>query len=121
MHAVTRMVEPRPHAVVLASGSASRRQMLAAAGVAFEVLPSTVDELAVKRRLEQSSLLPPASLELATETARVLAHEKALEVSRRRPEALIIGADQTLVLPSDGTSDKIQGSEHSPQRVEVCP
>lgn len=72
--------------IVLASGSASRRAILEGAGVPFVVDPADVDEAALKARFEG----PPAELALA------LGEAKALDVSRRRPDDLVIGADQVL-------------------------
>ena len=76
--------------LILASGSVARRQMLAAAGVTFRVVPADVDEDAI--RTELGDRTDPA------EVARVLARAKAEEVSRRNPAALVIGADQVLAL-----------------------
>ena len=98
------MVDRPASRLILASGSASRRQMLTAAGLAFEVAPSGVDEAIVKRDLETRPGVTPASLEFGRETARVLARAKALEVSARHPHATIIGADQTLTRLLDETS-----------------
>ncbi len=75
--------------LILASGSSARRSMLVAAGIAFEVLPADVDEEVIRTDLGAAE---PA------EVARVLARAKAEAVSRRRPEALVIGADQVLAL-----------------------
>jgi septum formation protein len=73
--------------LILASGSAARRDMLRGAGVAFVVRPADVDEGAVKAR--------------ATWTAAALAVElaclKATKISALAPGALVIGADQVLV------------------------
>ena len=78
-----------PAPLILASASPSRRQMLTNAGLAFEVVSSSVDEDEVKR-----SLL--AERAGARDLATTLAEMKAVSVSRRRPEALVIGADSTL-------------------------
>ncbi len=78
-----------PPPLILASASPSRRHMLTNAGLAFEVVPSSVDEDEVKR-----SLL--AERAGARDLATTLAEMKAVSVSRRRPEALVIGADSTL-------------------------
>lgn len=77
--------------LVLASGSSARRELLKNAGLSFEVVPSTVDE----RALEEPLLARGAS---PSEIASLLAVEKAREVSRRIPDAIVIGADQTLDL-----------------------
>lgn len=83
-----------PH-IVLASQSASRRQMLKAAGVVFEAMASDVDEAALKRQIDAEV---PVTLDLPAQIARVLAAAKAVDVSRKMPGALVIGSDQTLWL-----------------------
>lgn len=75
--------------IVLASGSPARRTLLANAGIAFDVEPAAVDERAVEAPLVAAGASP-------AEIAVALADAKAVEVSRRLPEALVIGADQTL-------------------------
>ena len=79
--------------LILASGSRSRRLMLEAAGLTFEVLPSKVDERAIRDAMQgDGDAIDPADL------AEVLARAKAEDVSCDRPEALVIGADQVLAL-----------------------
>ena len=73
--------------LVLASKSAARRAMLEGAGVPFSVQIANVDEDAVKAAHD-----PADAAGLAEELARV----KALAVSRRDPDAWVLGADQTL-------------------------
>ena len=73
--------------LILASKSAARRAMLEGAGVPFSVQVADVDEDAVKAGRD-----PADAAGLAVELARV----KALAVSRRDPEAWVLGADQTL-------------------------
>ena len=75
----------------LASGSASRRLLLESAGIDVDVAPARVDERALERAFF-------ASGGEASQLASRLARAKALEVSGRRPSALCIGADQTLLL-----------------------
>jgi septum formation protein len=70
--------------LILASGSQSRREMLTAAGVAFEVQPAEVDERAIEAGLADRS---PDGVALA------LAEAKALAVSRLRPGMLVLGSD----------------------------
>lgn len=67
--------------------------MLAAAGLAFEAIASSVDEPALRRQLEASG--QPCGPE---DVARALAAAKAEDISRARPEALVIGGDQVLAL-----------------------
>ena len=81
--------------VILASGSAARRQMLAAAGLSFDVIPSEVDEGALRYELDVELLIHDG---FPQQVAQVLAEAKAVDVSRRHPGALVIGADQVLRL-----------------------
>lgn len=83
--------------LVLASGSAARKQMLSAAGLAFEVEPPRVDEEAAKASLRAAGMTP-------RNQADALAELKALSVSRRR-DGFVIGADQMLAV-EDETLDK---------------
>ena len=78
-----------PPRLVLASGSASRRALLAAAGVAFAAEAAAIDEDAVKRALRAEG----APLQRAAAT---LAELKARRVGARHPEALVLGADSML-------------------------
>jgi len=77
--------------IILASKSASRRALLAAAGLPFEIEPAEIDERSVEEALGGAG-------ETAGELALALARAKALAVSRRRPDRLTLGADQTLTL-----------------------
>lgn len=77
--------------LVLASKSAARRALLAAAAIPFESRDAMVDERAVEAPL----------LEMGAggaTIARELARKKALAVSAREPERMVLGADQTLAL-----------------------
>ncbi len=78
------MLEASSIKVILASASPRRRQLLAAAGISFEVIESLVPE----RHLAG---------EPARDYAVRMAREKAGAVSSRFPEAIVIGAD-TIVL-----------------------
>ncbi len=80
-------MSPAGERLVLASKSAARRGMLESAGVPFSVQVADVDEPAIKAAHD-----PADAAGLAEELARV----KALAVSRRDPEAWVLGADQTL-------------------------
>jgi septum formation protein len=75
--------------LVLASRSASRRAMLAAAGLPIEVSVPEVDERAVEAA---AGPLDPAK------AAMLLAREKAKAIARQKPGRLVVGADQTLAL-----------------------
>lgn len=80
-----------PPSLVLASGSATRRALLEAAGVEVEVRPAHVDEAAIRE-----SLLAADSHVSHESIALALAEEKAKAVSAEQPDALVIGADQVL-------------------------
>jgi septum formation protein len=75
--------------LLLASGSATRRDMLMAAGIPVEAKKPTVDERLIELPLQEAGQ-PPARIALALATA------KALAISSDHPERLVLGADQTL-------------------------
>src|SRR5947208_10976829 len=75
--------------LILASQSRARQALLANAGIEFEAVAAEIDERAVQ---QASSLSAPGDI------AALLAREKALWVSTRRPGNFVIGADQTLAL-----------------------
>src|SRR3546814_8404705 len=75
--------------VILASGSRFRAQMLTAAGVPFTVSVAGVDEAAVRESLGAEG----AS---TADAAIALGELKAIAVSRRYSDALVIGSDQML-------------------------
>jgi septum formation protein len=77
--------------IVLASASPARAAMLRAAGVAIEVAPARIDEPSIREALIAEGA-PPRDI------ADKLAELKALRVSRSRPDRLVVGADQVLVL-----------------------
>jgi len=90
--------------IVLASKSASRRAMLGAAGVEFEVRPANVDERALEARLEG---VGPSAIALA------LAKAKALSVDGGG--RLVLGSDS--VVSVDGRrfskpASRAQAAEH---------
>jgi septum formation protein len=76
--------------LILASASTARAAMLAAAGVAVEVMPARIDEAAIKQAMLAEGA-PPRDL------ADKLAEIKALRISARQPGRLVLGADQVLV------------------------
>lgn len=79
--------------LLLASGSATRRQLLEAAGLPVTVERPKVDERALSDPMEKHGASPSA-------IARTLASAKAADVSRRMSDRLTLGADQ--VLDCDG-------------------
>ena len=81
--------------LILASGSAARRSMLAAAGLTFEIIPATIDEAEIR----DAMMVDNACVE-ASDIAAALAAAKALSVARAHPGALVIGSDQVLALGS---------------------
>jgi septum formation protein len=88
--------------LVLASTSAARRAMLAAAGVAHEAVAPNVDEAAVRDGMAAERAGPRA-------IADALAELKAVKVSRRLPGALVLGSDQ-VAATADGTVLEKPGS-----------
>ncbi len=91
-------------ALVLASSSAIRRQMLANAGVVFETLVPAVDEGQEKGRHKD-----PAAL------ATALAAKKALSASARRPDDWTVGSDSVASVEGrlfDKPADRAQAAAH---------
>ena len=90
--------------IVLASKSASRRTMLAAAGVEFEVRPAAVDERALEAQLGDAG---------PREVALALAEAKALSVEGGgRP---VLGSDSVVAVGQrrfDKPASRAQAAEH---------
>jgi septum formation protein len=70
--------------LILASASPRRRDLLAAQGVRFEVVPSAVDETPLPGE-------PPEAF------AQRLAREKACDVARQRPGRCVLAADTVVI------------------------
>ncbi|MGO4570774.1 Maf family protein [Microvirga sp. 2TAF3] len=75
--------------LLLASTSRTRLGLLENAGLSVETQAPGVDERAVEEAARHKALDPP-------QLALRLAGEKALAVSRRHPDRLVLGADQVL-------------------------
>ena len=96
--------------IILASGSAIRRQIMEGAGIDFEVVTKTVDEDALKAALLADHVAP-------RDIADALAEAKSVAVSRSR-EGLVIGADQVLVV--DGRLyDKPKSRDEARERLRL--
>ncbi|MEQ8667271.1 MAG: Maf family nucleotide pyrophosphatase [Rhodospirillales bacterium] len=76
--------------IVLASGSASRRQILSNVGLAVDIVPASIDEIAIRRAMLEDDP-DPAALAVA------LADAKAANVAMQNPQHPVIGADQILI------------------------
>lgn len=76
-------------ALVLASASRARSQMLRNAGIEFSVQPARVDEAAIKEGMRADGAPP-------VDAAQALADLKAMRVSPHDADTLVIGADQIL-------------------------
>jgi septum formation protein len=76
--------------LLLASTSPTRRKLLESAGLPVDTQAPGIDERAIDPQ-------NPDALDLA----RRLAAEKALAVSRRHPERLVLGADQVLACDAE--------------------
>lgn len=74
--------------LILASSSPRRRELLSMCGLVFDVIPADVDE-------ESFNARPPEKL------VRDLSFEKATVISRKNPEAAVIGADTIVVLDGE--------------------
>jgi septum formation protein len=93
--------------IILASASLARARLLADAGIAATAIAAGIDEDAMKRAHR-------AAGSDAAACAAALAAEKARAVSCRHPGALVIGADQMLVLEGawfDKPKDRVEAAE----------
>jgi septum formation protein len=85
--------------IILASQSTSRKAMLEAAGVPFTAETAGIDEDAVK----QAMLAEGAN---GRQLADALAEMKAVKISRRHPDALVLGCDSTVATAEGDLIDK---------------
>ena len=72
--------------IILASSSLSRRKILNSAGVKYRSIKPLVDEESLKKGFKGST----------KKLALMLAEEKALSVSKKYKNTIVIGADQVL-------------------------
>ena len=96
--------------IILASGSAIRRKLMAEAGLDFEVITKPVDEAAIK----ESMLAEFARLR---DIADALAEAKSMRVSRAE-SGLIIGADQIMVMDNK-LFDKPKNIDEARERLKL--
>ncbi|MCG7493937.1 nucleoside triphosphate pyrophosphatase [Thalassobius sp. Cn5-15] len=98
--------------LILASGSAIRAQMLQNAGVQVRIIKPRVDEDMVKDSLLVEGA-PPRDI------ADTLAEMKALKISEKEPDALVIGCDQVLDLGGRMLSKPETREEARAQLIEM--
>lgn len=80
-----------PTALILASGSQIRAQLLRNAGVEHRIDPARVDEAAIRDSLEAEGASP-------RDQADALAEYKARKVSSKSPGVFVLGCDQILAM-----------------------
>ena len=90
--------------LILASQSASRRAMLAGAGVPHDAMAAAVDEEAMKAGLRAEGVSPRA-------LADALAELKATKLSRRHPGDLVLGCDSTVAFDDGTMIDKAESRD----------
>jgi len=84
-----------PHPLVLASGSATRKALLASAGLSCITRPAAIDERAAEVQACSEGADPA---QLALHLAQAKARDVSEALAYRYPQAIVIGADQTLAL-----------------------
>jgi septum formation protein len=75
--------------IVLASASATRAQLLRAAGLAISIVAARIDEEAMRMSMSAGGASP-------RDIADALAEAKARKIAGRFPDAIVIGCDQVL-------------------------
>jgi septum formation protein len=95
--------------LVLASRSEVRHRILEQAGIPHIVVPADLDERAIEQEAADDR-----------EAAVLLAREKALAVAGRNPNAVVLGADQTLILGQQRFSKPASESAAREQLAALC-
>ncbi len=85
------MFEQQKTKIILASNSKIRAELLENTGLSFEIQPADIDEFSI-REIFKTEEMDPADI------AEVLAETKATQISKKNPDALVIGCDQVLAL-----------------------
>lgn len=98
--------------LILASQSSGRRALLEAAGVGFESVSPGVDEEAAKASLRADHLK-------ARDIADALAELKALKLSGREPDALVLGCDSVVELQDGRILDKAATREEAAEHLRL--
>lgn len=93
-------------ALVLASTSPIRRQMLEAAGVTFEAVAPGLDEEPFKTESKRPEQLP-----------LTLAEAKALKVSHDRSSDWVIGSDSVITVEGAGACSKPRDRAHAAEQL----
>lgn len=83
-----------PNDLILASGSATRRQLLENAGLSVTVDPARIDEESLRASMIAEGASP-------RDVADGLAEMKARRIAMKHPEGLVLGCDQVLALKSE--------------------
>lgn len=98
--------------LILASTSNARRMMLANAGVECDAMAPMVDEDTIKQSLLDQGMG-------ARDLADALAEAKAVKLSSKNPQALVIGADQTLECADGRLLDKAESRENAMAQLSL--
>ena len=98
-------------AIILASKSAARAQVLRGVGLAFEQITAGVDEESIKAGLRAEGAPPIKQADLLSET-------KALKVSRGRAE-FVLGADQMLDLEGEAFDKPVSRANTREQLLQL--
>jgi len=94
--------------IVLASQSASRKAMLAAAGVAFDAIPAAIDERALEAGMQGAR---------ADQVALALAEAKALAVAEALTDGRPVLGSDSLVLVGEDRFDKPRDREQAAEHL----
>jgi septum formation protein len=95
--------------LILASKSPFRAMLMRNAGLAFSQQAAAIDERVIEQTLEATGTTP-------ADLALILAEAKAINVSERFPDVLVIGSDQTLSI-NDEVLHKAATMEEASRRL----
>ncbi|MEG8099100.1 Maf family protein [Candidatus Liberibacter brunswickensis] len=81
--------------IILASSSLSRKTIMENSGIDFSIVKPNIDEREIEKKIDISDR------KRSEKVALILAEKKAIEVSNRYPQSVVIGCDQTMSLGND--------------------
>lgn len=104
------MTYPHPSAVILASGSPRRRELLHALGVDFRVVSSDAEEGTALPAASLLTDLPAVSVALHDHPT-IRAWRKGMHVAAEHPQALVVAADTIVVIDGEVLNKPVDDSD----------
>jgi len=90
--------------IILASKSGVRKQILKQNGISCEVIPANIDEDQIKESMIKEKATPEI-------ISKNLAEIKAIKISKKKPDQLVLGADSVIDLEGELISKPVNREE----------